>query len=136
VGVIAKKRKISLFSFEHFPMWAQRVQQEIDCHRLTSNKLYLTPLKNYGSFDWYDIDNIDLDNIGLCVCDAPPGDTKGGRRGFLYLFLKKMRSNAVILVDDTSRIDEQQMIKEWQNLCDFTVTFSGEIDPHAILVLK
>ena len=136
VGVIAKKRNIQMSSFEHFPFWAHRVQKEIDLYNLSLNKLYITPLKSYGSFDWYDISNVEIANIGLCICDAPPGDTRGGRRGFLPLFLNKMLPNAVILIDDTSRQDEQNMIREWKNLCDFSVSFSGVIDPHAILILK
>jgi len=136
MGVIAKKRNMQMYSFEHFPFWAQRVQKEIDRCNLSQNTLYVTPLKSYGSFDWYDTGNVDISNIGLCICDAPPGDTRGGRRGFLPLFLNKMLPNAVILIDDTSRMDEQNMIREWQSLCDFTVTFSGVTDPHAILVLK
>ena len=80
-----------------------------------------------------DIDDFECDRIGLCICDAPPGETKGGRRGFLYLFKDCFLPNAVILVDDTIREDEQKMIQEWDKELPMSIEFSGVFDPHAIL---
>lgn len=69
-------------------------------------------------------------------CDAPPGNTLGGRKGFLILFKEKVRKGTVILVDDTDRPNEQIMIKEWQNILPFDVSFKGKNDPHGILTIK
>ena len=133
LGVIAKKQNRKMVSFEHIDFWAQRIQKELDKNQMTNNIIYNRPLKDYGQYAWYDIDGFECEKIGLCVCDAPPGDTKGGRRGFLYLFKDYFLPNAVILVDDTIREDEQKMIQEWEKELPMSIEFSGVFDPHAIL---
>ncbi len=65
------------------------------------NLVYSRKLVDYGDFDWYSIDNIQIDVIGCCICDAPPSQTKGGRRGFLNLFKDKLVKDSIILFDQT-----------------------------------
>lgn len=67
LAVIAKKKNIKMISFEHIPEWGYRVQNELRKYNLINNELYIRPLLNYGDFDWYDIENINIDNIGLCI---------------------------------------------------------------------
>lgn len=136
IGVIAKNRKIGMVSFEHIPAWAGKVKKELDKYGLTHNEIYVRPLINYGDFDWYDIDNIDIPEIRLCICDGPPGNTFGGRKGMLFLFKEKVTSGAIILVDDTIRKAEQKMIKQWQKILPIDVVFKGRNDPHAILIIQ
>jgi predicted O-methyltransferase YrrM len=136
IGPIAKKRQLKMISFEHNADWANRVQYQINKYKLTANTILLKPLVNYGDFDWYDIKNVNVSEIGLCICDAPPGKTHGGRKGFLYLFKKSVRPGTVILVDDTIREAEQNMIEEWKNILNFDVEFKGMNDQHAILTIK
>jgi hypothetical protein len=125
-----------MVSFEHLPNWADRVQKELEKYKLTNNEIYIQPLINYGDFNWYEINNTFISEIGLCICDAPPGNTFGGRKGFLYLLNDKVKTGTVILVDDTIRKAEQNMIKEWGNIFPMDITFKGTIDPHAILVIQ
>lgn len=136
VAPIAKKRQLKMISFEHNTDWANRVQSQINKYKFTNNNILLRPLVNYGDFDWYDIKDVNISEIGLCICDAPPGNTNGGRKGFLYLFKKNVRSGTVILVDDTIRKAEQNMIEEWKNIQKFDVEFKGLNDQHAILTVK
>lgn len=135
IGPIAKNRHLRMISFEHNVEWANRVQFQINKYKLTGNNILLRPLINYGDFDWYDIKDVNIPEIGLCICDAPPGNTKGGRKGFLYLFKKSVRPGTVILVDDTIREAEQNMIEEWKNILNFDVQFKGLNDQHAILTI-
>lgn len=136
IGCIAKKQGRKMVSFEHFDFWGQKVQKELLKNNLNYNQIYIRSLKDYGNFDWYDTTNFSCEKIGLCICDAPPGNTRGGRRGFVYLFKDHFLPHAKILVDDTIREDEQLMIKEWQTILPMDVVFSGSNDPHAILTLS
>jgi hypothetical protein len=136
IGAIVKKRNLKMISLEHNTNWAKKVQSQIKKYKLTNNELLLRPLINYGDFDWYDINDVAIAEIGLCICDAPPGSTYGGRKGFLYLFKDKVNEGSVILVDDTIREAEQSMIKEWKNIKNFDVDFKGNNYQHAILIVK
>lgn len=136
IGIIAKKQGRKMVSFEHIDFWANRIQKELDKNNLDSNQIFVRQLKDYGNFSWYNIDGLEFEKIGLCICDAPPGNTKGGRRGFLFLFKDYLLSGAVILVDDTIREDERNMIIEWEKIRPIEVEFKGNFDPHAILRIK
>jgi predicted O-methyltransferase YrrM len=135
LGVIAQKRNIKMVSFEHLPEWADKVKKELHKYKITSNEIYIQPLKNYGNFEWYETSNTNTGEIGLCICDAPPGNTFGGRKGFLYLMKDKVKTGTVILVDDTIRKAEQEMIKEWEKISSIHVAFEGENDNHAIITV-
>jgi predicted O-methyltransferase YrrM len=133
LGFIAKKQNRKMVSFEHIASWAKRVQKEIDRNQLINNEIILRSLKDYGTFSWYNIDGIELEKIGLCICDAPPGDTKGGRRGFFNLYQNHLLPNSIILVDDVIRDDEKKMIHEWGKVKPMSIEFCGDFDPHALL---
>jgi hypothetical protein len=135
LGIIAQQQDRKMISFEHIDFWAQRIQKELTKNKL-ENRIYLRTLKDYGSFAWYDTDGIDFEPIGCCICDAPPGNTKGGRKGFMHLFKDYLMPDSIILVDDTIREDERNMIKEWEGIKPMDVKFSGEFDPHAVLTIQ
>jgi len=136
IGIIAKKQGRKMVSFEHIDFWANRIQKELDQNNLNNNQIFVRQLKDYGNYAWYNTDGLEFDKIGLCICDAPPGDTKGGRRGFLYLFKDQLLPGAVVLVDDTIREDERNMITEWEQIKPMSVEFKGDFDPHAILTIQ
>jgi hypothetical protein len=136
IGPIAKKRRLKMISFEHNDYWANRVQSLINKYKLNYNDILLRPLVNYGNFYWYDIKNVNIPEIGLCICDGPPGGTYGGRKGFLYLFKSKVISGTAILVDDTNREEEKSMIKEWNNICEFDSIIPKSNGMHTILIIK
>ena len=115
---------------------AQRIIKELDTYNLINNQLYSRELINYGNYDWYNVNGIELDNVGLCICDAPPGSTKGGRRGFFNIFRDNLHSDSIILVDDTIREDEQMMIQEWQREMQMSIEYKGEFDLHAVIKIK
>lgn len=136
IGIIAQQQGRQMISLEHIAFWAQRVQKELDRNHLDNNQILVRPLKDYGSFAWYDNNGLQPEDIGLCICDAPPGDTKGGRRGFMHLYSDCLHSGAVILVDDTIREDERQMIQDWQKIKEMDVEFKGDFDLHAVLRIR
>jgi len=136
LGVIAKSNNKKMISFEHIDFWAKKIQNRLNDNNLINNQIYIRGLKNYGEFEWYNLDNIELPSFSLCICDAPPSNTLGGRRGFMYLLKDKLDDNAVILVDDTIREDEQLMISEWRTITNFDIQFKGSFDPHGIITMK
>ena len=136
LGIIANKQNRKMVSFEHIDFWAKHIQKELDKNQMNNNTIYTRGLIDYGDFEWYDIEGLDKETVGLCICDAPPAATKGGRRGFLYLFKDFLLPNSIILVDDTIRDDEQKMIQEWEKELPMQVEFSGKFDPHAILTIR
>jgi hypothetical protein len=136
LGVIAKNQNRPMISFEHIDFWASKIQAILDENQLDNNILYVKTLKKYGTFEWYDMDGIEIPTIGLCICDAPPAQTLGGRRGFFNLLQGKLKANSIILVDDTIREDEQLMIEEWKKMMPMEVSFHGTFDPHAVLKIK
>ncbi|MFC0007401.1 class I SAM-dependent methyltransferase [Micromonospora siamensis] len=56
----------------------------------------------------------DLDRIGLLFVDGPPGTTAGqARYPALPLLADRLAANAAVVMDDTVRRDEQDIIKQW-----------------------
>lgn len=133
IGFIAKKQGRKIISFEHIDYWAQKIKGELERNNLTNNILLSRELVNYGNYDWYNVNEINIGMVGLCICDAPPGNTLGGRRGFFNIFRNQLQSDSIILLDDANREDEQIMIKEWQRVMQMNVLFIGESHLHAII---
>ena len=52
-------------------------------------------------------------DIRLVICDGPPGFTPGGRYGLMPLVGERLARNCTILLDDTERKSEQQVIDRW-----------------------
>lgn len=134
LGIIANKQNRRMISFEHIDYWAIKIQKELQKNNL-DNIVYNRKLKDYGDFEWYSVDDIEIETIGCCIGDALPAQTKGGRRGFLNLFKNNLRKGSIILIDDTIREDEQKMINEWNKIISMEVEFRGSFDPHAILMI-
>jgi len=55
MGAIASRRGIQLHSLEHNPEWHARVSEAIEQFHLTNVTVHLAPLRDFGSFDWYDV---------------------------------------------------------------------------------
>jgi len=136
IAPIARKKNLRIISVEHIPKWADKVTTQLRKFGLTQNELIVSPIIQYDNFSWYDQRLIPPIKISLCICDAPPGDTWGGRKGFLYLFKDHLEPGSKILVDDTIRQAERTMIEEWQDILKFDQEIKGGLDPHAILTIK
>jgi hypothetical protein len=133
VGIIAKKQNRSVISLEHNEFWYELVRKEIELHALNSVKIYLTKIKDYDCYEWYDTSDIIINEIGLCICDGPPSNIKGGRKGFLYLLNDNLLPGAIILVDDTIREAENIMIDEWKKIKPMNIEYYGVHYTYAVL---
>lgn len=65
---------------------------------------------------WYDISQIDITNsIDMLTVDGPRADIQtNSRYPALAVFNKKLSNNAVIILDDAARQDEQNIVKMWK----------------------
>jgi Methyltransferase domain len=114
-GQIARKTGAQVFSLEHNQDWYTRMQSALSSYKLNSDAVLFTPLVNYGSYEWY-FDSpalSEINAINLILCDGPPKATLGGRHGFMPRMLHKLAVGAKIVVDDTHREDEAQMLRNW-----------------------
>jgi Methyltransferase domain len=110
LGIVAPGRVTTL---EHMPEWKEHVQQAATKQSAAVNIL-AAPLSDYGGFQWYTLPGSLTGNHELVVCDGPPGMTVGGRYGLFPIARDLLSRNAVILLDDVERIDEQLLIKRWK----------------------
>ena len=52
-------------------------------------------------------------DFGLVVCDGPPGTIQGGRYGLMPVMGEYLRPDCRILLDDTNRRKEKELIERW-----------------------
>jgi hypothetical protein len=111
LGILAPDRVTTL---EHLPEWKGHVQEAATKHSIPSN-VFSAPLVDYGGFHWYSLPESFPGNFELVICDGPPsGVVVGGRYGLLPAANRLLSRNAVILLDDVERSDEQATIKRWK----------------------
>jgi hypothetical protein len=114
MGAIASRRRIQVHALEHTLEWHARVSEALDRFGMTNVTLHLAPLRDFGTFDWYDARLDELPNdFALVVCDGPPGVTRGGRSGMLPMMREKLAKTVSILIDDTNRVAEGQLARQW-----------------------
>jgi Methyltransferase domain len=131
LGIVAQQRGISVWSLEHLPIWAERVQACLDRHRIESVRLHVAPLRPYGEYDWYapPLEAMPRE-FALVVCDGPPGATKGGRHGLLPVMRERLSEGCLLLVDDAERDAEQAMVNRWAEEVSCQVSLHGEAKPY------
>jgi hypothetical protein len=49
----------------------------------------------------------------LVICDGPPGATAGGRYGLLPVLGERLAAEATILLDDSDREGEAEVLQRW-----------------------
>ncbi|NBB87017.1 MAG: tetratricopeptide repeat protein [Bacteroidetes bacterium] len=114
-----------VISLEHHRGWYEHLQTTLP--QDTSVELCHTPLRSYDGFDWYDTASIDLpSNIGLIICDGPPGTTPGGRVGALHVLSEGLRPGTIIVLDDANRSRELAALLDWAGAFDLHVELFTE----------
>ncbi len=115
MGEVAARRGIQLHSLEHDADWHARVSQALEHFGLERVvTVHLSPLREFGPFDWYDAPLASMPNdFSLVICDGPPGATRGGRSGMLPVMHEKLGKSFSILLDDANRPAEGQLVQDW-----------------------
>lgn len=125
-----------LYSLEHDPDWASRLQLLIHRYRIDSVTINTTAIVSYGNYSWYELSNTALPSgINVVICDGPPGTTPGGRVGLIPQLKGRLSKNCQILLDDAARPGEQSVLKVWE--CEFEVKsqMRGIEKPYALVSL-
>lgn len=137
MAYVAQRTGKSLLSLEHHPDWGQRVTEVLHSYGLSAAQLHITPLCNYGGFDWYSVPaNLQEQPFGLVICDGPPGSTLGGRFGLMPVAGGLLIPDAKILLDDIERSDERAVIERWITEFDMTLEIRRTQKPFGILTKK
>ena len=125
LGHLASQCDVEVWTLEHNEKWhayVTRALERADLHRVN---VCLTPLRDYGDFDWYDVTALDLpDAFGLVVCDGPPGKTRGGRSGFFPVMRQRLAADCTILLDDVQREDEMELAQSWAESGKFSLALT------------
>ncbi len=104
----------NVFSFEHEPSWGARVFEHLPPHLRSYVEVAITPLQNFGEFDWYSEGQHSIPtSIGFVLCDGPPGATRGGRYGLAPRLRDRLAPGCIVLLDDTQRSEEQAIVRRW-----------------------
>lgn len=128
LGLLARKRGITVWSLEHQPEWYDRVKRTLNRHGIEKVNLCLAPLRSYGGknvqegdspghlphFMWYGppMEQMPKD-FRLVVCDGPPSRTQGGRYGLFSVMNEYIASDCIVLLDDAGREDEAKILGRW-----------------------
>jgi predicted RNA methylase len=114
LGTAARASGRRVFSFEHDPEWAARLQRNVPEDLRGGIDLCVTPIRNYGDFDWYSLEGVRPPaDIGFVVCDGPPGSTRGGRYGLGPILTPFLATGCIVLLDDTQRTSEHDIMIRW-----------------------
>jgi hypothetical protein len=114
VGAVARETGNELWSLEHLPEWRAKVSTELRRFKIGSVRLCDAPLVTYPGFTWYEPPLASMpEAFSLVVCDGPPAETPGGRYGLLPVMRDRLAPDAVILLDDLVRVDEQEVVNRW-----------------------
>jgi hypothetical protein len=116
VGVLAERTGAEVWTLEHSPVYHEQTQRRLARHHISTDRLTLAPLKDYGEFAWYDapLDRMPSD-FRLVIADAPPGDTEGGRYGLLPVMRGHIAPGCAVLLDDCERAAERAVLERWSH---------------------
>lgn len=108
-------------ALEHLPEYAKKTQELLDAHGVAPwAEVRVAPLTSVatpqGEFQWYETTGMSWDRpIDMLLVDGPP--TKTGphaRYPALALLGEQLRAGATIVIDDTERQDESEVIRIWE----------------------
>lgn len=122
-------------AFDHHPLYASLARQNIDSHQLidvaTVNHAPLLDVEIAGEkWQWYEPTAFDfITEIDFLTVDGPPqqdNPASMARYPALPVLYSKLKSGAIILLDDTHREDEQKVVERW--LAEFDLVKVSDVD--------
>lgn len=130
LGWIAQRNGNAVWSLEHIPGWRLRVNSALARAGVQCATVCDSPLMDHGEYDWYSLPAQLPARFGLVICDGPPAATRGGRFGMLPLMQSRLAADAVVLLDDAQRVEEQEIARRWSALLDQEPQFLGIDKPY------
>ncbi len=75
LGVVADRQSHRHIALEHHSGWYERMHETLKKEEVKNTTVHYCPLKDYGTFEWYEISDVDIPDqplIDLVICDGPP----------------------------------------------------------------
>jgi hypothetical protein len=133
VGIRCQQMGRRLWSLEHDEKWATLIRTILARHRVGAATVCHAPLIDRGCFAWYDIATLPpAERFSLVICDGPPASTKGGRYGLLPVIRERMNRSTTVLLDDTERASELEVLERWKESFGATVRLVRCAKPFAV----
>lgn len=123
LGRLLARRGGRLSAVEHDPAWARVVRSLLEADGLSEAvRLVEAPLEPHplalDKAPWYAASALDVlpDRIDLLLVDGPPGNEEGLERSrypALPALQGRLAPGAVVMLDDTTRPGEREVLKRW-----------------------
>lgn len=134
VGAMTAQQGSPVIVLEHDRRWYDYMRPILAHLGYDHVRLVHAPLMDYGAYGWYQIPAVLPNGISLVVCDGPPGSIHGGRYGLMPLMGENLAEECVILLDDTHRAAEKEILSAWRKYRCMTTSHIGRFGMHAELV--
>jgi hypothetical protein len=137
LNLIANCRQIPMISLEQDQDWFEITRGSLKFLKLPYDNIIFTPLKESKEYSWYSLDNCNLKNkYDLVICDGPPGSVLGGRRGLLPEMFQQLTHDCIILLDDSDRPGEKEVLKIWSENFPIKTEILGKLKQYARLKIN
>ena len=110
-----------LLSLDHEVAFAEKTKKFIEINNLKETvDVMCCPLSEYQYKDsrwaWYDLSKVTFEHkIDLLIVDGPPRKLQEKSRfPAITILMNKLSSEAIVVLDDANRKNEQQVIKDWE----------------------
>lgn len=110
-----------IISLEHKKQYLDVTYKNIINHKLQNVATVIHAPLEAATFNdnrhlWYSLDAIkDITHIDMLIVDGPPANTqKFARFPTLPALYNRLSKNAIIVLDDTNRTDEQKIMRLWE----------------------
>jgi hypothetical protein len=114
MGAVTARTGVHIHALEGNAEWHGRASQTAAQVGMSNIRIHLAPIRDFGDFDWYDAPVATLPHdFALVVCDGPPASTRGGRSGMLPIMRGNLAAACTVLIDDTNRPAEQEVVQRW-----------------------
>ncbi len=130
-------------TLEHDEAWVRTVQERIEAHGLQEvAQVRRAPLVDQvlddQTFRWYDPAAWqDLSGIDLLLVDGPPAAIgEQARYPALPLLVDRLAPDALVVLDDAIRTDEQQIAERWLPLLDGFTRLDLPVEKKAIVFYR
>lgn len=119
--LLQEHEKGFIHSLDHDEYYGGKTKTQLAQHGLSDfAEIYFTPLVAHSignkKYTWYDLSSFKVEeqSVQLLVVDGPPEKTqRHARYPALPLLAKYLANNAVIILDDAGRQEEQEIVQMW-----------------------
>lgn len=136
ISALSRANRTEVIVLENSKVWHSFMSRVIKALEYDHVQVMFAPLVEYDDFVWYKVPPDIPGPVHLVVCDGPPGKTRGGRYGLLPVMQRNLAENCTVLLDDTHRQAERDIIDNWSRLTELTASRVGLVGSHSEVTIK